>query len=125
MEKVSLVLALIVLLVFFWKMYIPKSSVVGIYVNNNTDYVLEGPQPITEGPPDTLTLYPDNTFTSKTWGNGTYIIEGGSMLSSSINLSYDYIMGKAGYGMGISKSYTGKIRLALSYDQNFYFEKIK
>lgn len=105
-----------------WKNYIPKSSIVGKYVNNNTEFVLEGPSPIQNGI-DSLVLLENDTFQSKTWGNGTYKISK-SLMRTKIDLTYTYSMGKAGYSTQIEKSLFGKIKIWLDYDLCFYFKKV-
>ena len=107
-----------------WKHNIPHQSIIGKYVNNNTDIVMEGPQPIQNGQ-DTLILYDDFTFESRTWGKGTYTYDSG-FWQSEICLRYDaYGGGKASYNSYVKKSTFGKIRILLSMDYDFYFEKIE
>lgn len=103
--------------------YASKTSLEGRYINNNTNYILEGPSPISEGF-DTLILNKDNTFDSKTWGTGTYKVKP-SIFGTSIDLTYEYEMGKAGYQMLVTSPLFGKERLWLDSDLNYYFVKIK
>ena len=103
--------------------YASKSSLEGRYINNNTDYVLEGPRPISQGV-DTLVINNDNTFNSQTWGTGTYKVKP-SIFGTRIDLTYDYEMGKAGNEMLVTSPVFGQERIWLNYDLNYYFEKIK
>lgn len=103
--------------------YASKSSLEGRYINNNTDYVLEGPRPISPGV-DTLVINNDNTFNSQTWGTGTYKVKP-SIFGTRIDLTYDYEMGKAGNEMLVTSPVFGQERIWLNYDLNYYFEKIK
>lgn len=101
--------------------YVSKSTLEGLYINNNTEYILDGPRPIEQGV-DTLIIKNDNTFESQTWGSGTYKIKP-SVFGSRIDFTYDYEMGKAGYEMMVSKPLFKAERIWLDYDMNFYFEK--
>ncbi len=103
--------------------YVSKSALQGRYINNNTEYILEGPRPIEQGI-DTLIIKNDNTFESQTWGSGTYMIEP-SIFGTRIDLTYDYEMGKAGYEMLVTSPLFRQERIWLDYGMNFYFEKIK
>jgi len=126
MKRIKIILILVVVgLLFFEGLtnYASKTSLEGRYVNNNTDYILEGPKPISQGV-DTLVIKNDNTFDSKTWGTGTYKVNP-SIFGTSIDLTYNYEMGKAGYEMSVTSPLFGQERIWLDHDLNFYFEKIK
>jgi hypothetical protein len=110
-----------IILLIAWKNYIPESSIFGKYVNNNTEPILEGPSPIQNGV-DTLRLFENGTFKSRTWGNGTYEISR-SFMRTDIDLTYTYSMGKAGFSTQIKKSMLGKNKIWLNYDLGFYFQK--
>ena len=103
--------------------YVSKSSLEGRYINNNTNYALEGPRPISQGV-DTLVINNDNSFDSQTWGTGTYKVKP-SIFGTRIDLTYDYEMGKAGYEMLVTSPLFGRERIWLNHDLNYYFEKIK
>lgn len=103
--------------------YVSKSKIQGRYINNNTEFILEGPSPIEQGV-DTLIIKRDNTFESKTWGSGTYSIQP-SLFGTRIHLIYEYELGKAGYEMMVTAPLFRPIKIWLDYDMNFYFEKIK
>lgn len=120
-NRILIIIALIIILIG-WKNYIPKSSILGEYANNNTKPILEGPSPIQNGI-DTLKLLENDTFESKTWGNGRYEISK-SFMRTEIDLTYTYPMGKAGFSTQIEKSMFGKIKIWLDYDLEFYFEKV-
>ena len=126
MKKLLIIVGLVIFGLIFLEgltNYASKSSLEGLYINNNTDYILEGPRPITQGV-DTLTIKKDNTFESQTWGSGTYKVEP-SIFGTRIDLTYDYEMGKAGYEMLVTSPLFGQERIWLDYDLNYYFEKIK
>jgi len=112
----------LILIIVVWKNYISKSSILGKYVNNNTEAILEGPSSIQNGV-DTLELLENGTFSSKTWGNGTYKISK-NLISTEIDLTYSYSMGKAGFSTQIEKSVFGKTKIWLNYDLGFYFKKV-
>ena len=123
-------LVIIVSLVIFGLLFIEgltnyssKTSLEGRYFNNNTDYILEGPRPISQGV-DTLVIKKDYTFDSKTWGTGTYRVKP-SIFGTRIDLTYDYEMGKAGYEMLVTSPMFRQERIWLDYDMDFYFEKIE
>ena len=123
MQKNRLLVALgFISIIFIWKNYIPSSSITGQYVNNNTEPILGGPNPIQNGK-DTLILFDNGIFQSKTWGNGTYTILR-SLMETKIKLSYTYSLGEAGFSTQIEKSILGETRIWLSHDLGFYFKKI-
>ena len=123
MKKSRLLIGIgLILLIVVWKNYIPKSSIVGKYVNNNTEPILEGPNSIQNGI-DTLALLENGTFQSKTWGNGTYEISK-SLMETEIDLTYSYSMGKAGFSTQVDKSILGETRIWLNHDLGFYFKKV-
>jgi hypothetical protein len=123
MKKQSLFIILTIFsLLLLWKMYLPISSIPGKYVNNNTRPILEGPSPIAQGQ-DTLILFEEGTFTSKTWGDGTYEVET-SLRGTKIDLSYTFAAGQGGFHTTVSKSLLGNLKIWLDYDLEFYFEKI-
>lgn len=123
MKKKRLIIGIGLLVIFLvWKNYIPESSIIGKYVNNNTEPTLEGPSPIQNGV-DTLRLFDNGTFKSRTWGDGTYEFED-AFFESKIDLTYSYPMGKAGYQMIAKKSLLGNVKLWFNFDLNFYFEKV-
>ncbi|MGB0850289.1 MAG: hypothetical protein ACPGTP_03515 [Bacteroidia bacterium] len=113
----------LILIMIVWKNYIPKSSIIGKYVNNNTESILEGPSHIHNGV-DTLRLFDNGTFKSRTWGDGTYVFDD-TFFESKIELTYSEPMGNAGYQMIVIKSLLGNIKLLLNLDLNFYFEKVE
>ena len=124
MSKKTLIISGIILGLIsfsFYKNHISTDELIGKYVNNNTEPLLDGPRPIQEGM-DTLTIMENNTFSSRTWGEGKYVLES-SFIETRIDLTYSYSMGKAGYEMSVTKPLFGKIRVWLNHDLNFYFEK--
>lgn len=126
MSKKALIITGVILgliSISFYKNHISTDDLIGKYVNNNTEPLLDGPRPIQERI-DTLTIMENNTFSSQTWGDGTYVLES-SFVEARIDLTYSYSMGKAGYEMSVTKPLFGKTRVWLNHDLNFYFEKIK
>lgn len=126
MKKLIIIVSLLIFGLLFIEgltNYASKSSLQGRYINNNADYVFEGPRPISQGV-DTLVIKNDNTFDSQTWGTGTYKVKP-SIFGTRIDLTYDYEMGKAGYEMLVTSPLFGQERIWLDYDLNYYFEKIK
>ncbi len=105
-KKNRLITGIGLLVIFLvWKNYIPESSIIGKYVNNNTEPTLEGPSPIQNGV-DTLRLFDNGTFKSRTWGDGTYEFED-SFFKSKIDLTYSYPMGKSGVSNDCQKIIIG------------------
>lgn len=98
-----------------------KSQVVGTYINKNyqNDPVPEVPHGI-----DTLTLKSDGTFTSGFYGDGTYKV-GCGILTTKIDWTYEYEMGKAGFSTYFSNKIYEKPKIILNYDLNHYYQKIK
>ncbi|WP_343799282.1 hypothetical protein [Gaetbulibacter jejuensis] len=99
-----------------------KSSVVGVYANTNygnEPCCLESPQKA-----DTLTLKSDGTFSSGYYGNGTYKVSYG-ILTTEIDLTYEYEMGKAGHSTYFSNKIYEKPKIILNYDLNHYYEKVE
>ena len=126
MNKKTIIISgilLVVMLIFFYKNHISTDDIIGKYVNNNTEPLLDGPKEIQKGV-DTLIIMKDNKFSSKTWGDGTYIIKS-SLMETKIDFKYTYSMGKAGYEAIVSKPLFNKTKIWLNYDLNFYFEKMK
>lgn len=121
-DRYTIAYYLIVVLAMMWLFYIPKARVVGAYINNNTIPMPEGPVPI-EAYVDTLVLHENGTFSSRTWGEGTYELEG-FLLSPTIKLQYLYSLGKASNSMTITKPLFAPLRIWLDHDLGFYFEKI-
>lgn len=126
MKRILIILGLIILLVLLFTgvaNYVSTSALVGRYVNNNNDYVLEGPRPISFGV-DTLVLNMDNTFDSHTWGRGTYKVHS-SIFETRIELFYKYQSGESYVKMIATSSIYGQTRMWLDFDREFYFEKVK
>lgn len=126
MKRLIIIISLVIFGLLFIEgltNYASKTSLEGRYINNNTDYILEGPRPISQGV-DTLVIKKDYTFDSKTWGKGTYRVKP-SIFGTRIDLTYDYEMGKAGYEMLVTSPMFRQERIWLDYDMDFYFEKIE
>jgi len=114
--SISVILAIVIAGVY--DNFYPQSILLGVYVSNNVEPVLEGPQGI-----DTLTLNADNTFKCGAWGFGTYDIKG-----SSIHFSYEYMnmgrMEKAGYTCNLYRPmFFGRIHIELFRDLSYAYIK--
>lgn len=126
MKRIVIILGLTILLMLLFgdvANYVSPSDLVGRYVNNNNDYVLEGPRPISFGV-DTLVLNMDNTFDSHTWGHGTYKVHS-SIFETRIELFYKYHSGESYVEMTATTLINGQTRVWLDSDRDFYFEKLK
>lgn len=97
-----------------------ESKVIGTYVNTNYENehcCLESPHVA-----DTLILKSDGTFSSGYYGNGTYKVSYG-ILTTDIDWTYEYEMGKAGYSTYFSNKIFEKPKIILNYDLNHNYEK--
>src|SRR5690606_29522377 len=97
-------------------------TVVGVYANTNYDNTiccLEAPHIA-----DTLLLKSDGTFSSPYYGNGTYKVNYG-ILTTKIDWTYQYEMGKAGYSTRFSNKVFEKPKIILNYDLGHYYEKVE
>ena len=99
-----------------------RDEIWGVYINNNTEPILEGPNSIKHGF-DTLRIYSNNRFVNKSWGVGNYQIKNG-ILKTEIDFSYKYELGHAGYSTKITKPIFGEYKIWLNSDLNFYYTKI-
>ncbi len=98
-----------------------RDEIWGVYINNNTQPILDGPNSIEFGI-DTLKIYADNRFVNKSWGLGHYQIKNG-ILTTEIDFSYNYELGEAGFSTRITKPLFGKYKIWLNKDLNFYYIK--
>jgi len=90
--------------------------ITGVYISNNSEPVLEGPD---FG--DKLILYNNNTFKSDTWGEGTFRLKY-SFFETRIVLKY----GGAIYNSYFYRPFFfGAPRISLFRDLNYYYEKIE
>lgn len=123
--KKSIIFAALIVIIFCIVDFgnISRSEIAGIYINNNTNPIVDGPKAIVEGI-DTLFIYADNRFHNKSWGLGNYIIEN-SFFNHDIDFSYKYEFGYAGFRTNISKPIFGKQKIWLDKDQNSYYLKIR
>lgn len=101
-----------------WNEYVSTRAAIGIYVNNNTDFVLEGPRPIENGV-DTLYILENGLYNNNVWGSGTYELHS-SILGSEIHLNNDY----SGCNLPIDKTFFGQTRIWLDLDLHFYYIKV-
>ena len=97
-----------------------ESKVIGTYINTN----YENERSCLESPhvADTLILKSNGTFSSGYYGNGTYEINYG-ILTTKIDWTYDYELGKAGYSTYFSNKIFEKSKIKLNYGLNHYYEK--
>jgi hypothetical protein len=93
----------------------------GVYINNNTQPILDGPNSVEFGI-DTLKIYADHRFVNKSWGLGHYQIKNG-ILTTEIEFSYNYELGEAGFSTIITKPLFGEYKIWLNKDLNFYYLK--
>ena len=102
--------------------YFTPSMLAGTYVNTNYEY---GPF-VAETPygQDSITLFPDQTFSSTYWGDGKYELDY-SLEGTEFNLSYTYEFGTAGFQTHIERSFFSSPRIMLVRDMNHYMRKIK
>ncbi len=99
-----------------------KNSVVGIYANTN--FRNEHCCIDTPHKEDTLILKSDGTFLSGYYGIGTYKVSYG-ILTTEIDLTYEYEMGKAGFNTYFSNKINERPKIILNYDLNHYYEKLE
>jgi len=131
MKKTSIIFAIgLIIGLLIFKNYISKNSFVGKYVNNNTKPILVVPGTIPNSL-DTLTLFENGEFKSKSWGKGNYEI---SSKYWNTEIKFSYISGWNGkspypiygdYSTDITKSIFGKKKIWINSDLNYYFEKIE
>lgn len=107
----------------YWKDCLSVWCIHGKYVNNNTEPITDGPAQI-QSRVDTLTLNEDGTFDCKTWGEGTYEVTSIRGIKT-IDFSYKYDMGNAGFETYMVKPFFRNPRIILNSDLGFYFEKIE
>jgi len=98
-----------------------KNSVVGVY--ENTNYGHEPCCVETPHKPDILILKSEGTFTSDFYGTGTYNVNYG-LLTTEIDWTYKYEMGKAGYSTYFSNKIYENPKIILNYDLNHYYKKV-
>ena len=115
---------LLVVGVLFLKGDLPmtRASVIGTYFNTN--YENERCCVASPHRPDTLILKEDGTFSSDYYGNGTYEVSYG-FLSTEIDWTYDYEIGKGYYSTQFSNKINERPRIMLNYDMNHYYEKME
>ncbi|WP_298760596.1 hypothetical protein [uncultured Psychroserpens sp.] len=118
MKKVIIMVLLGVLVLLTYRcFYFSSNSLEGLYINNNTSPILEGPS----AKVDTLKIYNDYTFENQSWGKGTYEITG-----NRITFKYEYDYGKANFSTSIYRpALRNSIRITLNSDLAFYYEKVK
>ncbi|NQZ45840.1 MAG: hypothetical protein HRT65_16165 [Flavobacteriaceae bacterium] len=114
--KKALFLGIILLfLLVVWNNFYPNQVVVGTYISNTTAPVLEGPATI-----DTLILHADGSYDNRTWGKGSYDIQG-----DAIHFTIRRRDGVMHYHTSLNRSYfLGKPKIQLDYDQGFYYFKV-
>ncbi len=95
-----------------------KSNVIGTYISTEAEpFLAEVPHKS-----DTLILKSDGTFSSGYYGNGTYKVSYG-ILTTEIDWTYEYEMGRAEYSTYFSNKIFEKPKIVLNYDLNHYYEK--
>ncbi|MDX5438174.1 MAG: hypothetical protein LPK03_13310 [Pontibacter sp.] len=118
MRKLAVVALLSLATFFLYRLFhLSTSSIAGLYINNNTTPVLEGPGVAV----DTLTINDDLTFENSAWGKGTYKLDG-----DRITFSYRYEYGTASYSTTINRPLFGRtVRIELDSDLAYFYERIK
>ena len=96
------------------------SNIVGTYVLNNYEKNIIAEIPSDN---DTLILNSDKTFTSGFYGNGKYEINK-NILTTKIQLHYNYEFGTASYKATIENKLFEKTRINLNDDLNIAYNKI-
>ena len=102
--------------------FFSKKMIVGTYINTNFDY----PSHVAEIPcyADELELYSDGRFSSSYWGEGEYKISY-SIKGTTIDLTYNYEFGKAGFNTYITRDVFGTPKIVLNKDRNHHYAKVK
>ncbi|AZB27798.1 hypothetical protein [Chryseobacterium balustinum] len=124
MKKYILIIILILIcLIIILNIDFPVGSndCFGKYANMNYDAAVccvEAPHE-----PDTLILHKDGSFTSKFYGNGTFVTENG--LTRRIILKYSDFGKGSIYNTYFTNKINEELRIILNADSNHYYEKIK
>lgn len=116
-----LILTLLGICVLRWNLPMTNSKVIGIYVI--TDFDNQNSNVETPMISDTLILNTDNTFSSGFYGIGKYKLKR-NLLSTEIDLSYGYEMGKANLKAYFSNKIYEKPKIILNSDLKQYYEKL-
>lgn len=107
---------------YIFNAFISADSISGVYVNRNFG---EGRE-VAETPnvADTLIIYKNGQFTSSFYRDGKYQISH-SLSGTSVNFTYKYEFGNAGFEAPAKRlNFTG-VKLILSDDLDRYYEKVK
>lgn len=114
--KKSIVLISLLLTYFAFYNYLPKSSILGEYINTNYEH-----SPIFLNKMDKLKLNSDNTFESEAFGTGTYEIEY-STNGTLIDFKPTHEMGIS-LETRISRTWMGVPRILIFKDLSHYYMK--
>ena len=116
MKRIFLLLVIIIFCLVIWNNFFPKPLVVGTYISNNKEPLLEGPKGI-----DTLILLENGKYKNRTWGEGYYNIDG-----SEIHFIIHYPHGEMNYYSSFSSPYfIGPPQLLLNYDLGYFYRKVQ
>lgn len=116
MKRVVLVLVIFIVSLIYWNNFFPRALVLGVYVSNNTEPLLEGPKGI-----DTLILLENGKYKNRTWGEGDYEISG-----DKIHFIINHPDGKMNYHSYFSRPYfIGPPQIILNYDLGYYYRKVQ
>jgi len=116
------VIALFAFLIYYcFNNFFSERSIVGKYVNRN--FYNSPPLPEIPSCPDTLTLFENNRFYSKYWGNGSYKINT-TIGGTEITLFYGDKFGEGALTTVIKRLNFGKPKIILSFDQNRFYQKL-
>ncbi len=102
--------------------FLTYNMVAGVYVNH-----YNGSRPTIADMPDeadTLVLFQNGKFHSGFYGKGTYQLDY-SMWGTSINIQYEYEMGRAALNASINKPLFGEPRIMLVSDLDYYYIRVK
>lgn len=108
--------------IYFHINFFTKSMIVGTYINKNynyTPFLPEIPYSI-----DTLRIFKDERFISSHWGEGQYKLSY-SLKGTTINLSYKYEFGMAGYKIPVTRNCFEAPRLILYRPKKHHYSKVR
>ena len=112
------VLLVVGLIIKNWSWSVSREDVIGTYVNTNYSHVpccVEAPHE-----PDTLRLLSNGTMSSGFYGKGTWELDS---QDNSVDWSYPYEHGMAGYSAGIDNRLGEPLKLTLEYNWGHHYRK--
>lgn len=116
MKRIVLLLMITFFSLILWNNFFPEAIITGTYISNNSEPLLEGPASI-----DTLTLFKNGKYINRTWGKGTYEING-----NEIHFIIQYPHGEMNYYSSFSRPYfIGPPQIVLNYDLGYFYRKVQ